>query len=54
MNGTEEEKADALDHIARALSAIDHNLEVVAKTAERQSKAVEAIAQMLPRLLQSQ
>jgi hypothetical protein len=33
----EDEKADALDHIARALSAIDHNLEVIATNSKQQT-----------------
>jgi hypothetical protein len=33
----EDEKADALDHIARALSAIDHNLEVMATNSKQQT-----------------
>jgi hypothetical protein len=33
----EDEKADALDHIARALSAIDHNLELMATNSKQQT-----------------
>ncbi len=34
----EEQKADALDHIARALSAIDHNLESIATNSKEQTE----------------
>jgi hypothetical protein len=33
----EDEKADALDHIARALSTIDHNLEMIAANSKQQT-----------------
>jgi hypothetical protein len=38
MNDVEGQKADALDHIARALSAIDHNLEVLVNSVKRIEK----------------
>jgi hypothetical protein len=34
----EEQKTEALEHIARALSAIDHNLELVAKNSKEQTE----------------
>jgi hypothetical protein len=34
----EEQKTDALEHIARALSAIDHNLELIAKNSKEQTE----------------
>jgi hypothetical protein len=39
----EEQKADALDHIARALSAIDHNLEVMATNSKQQTDLLDRI-----------
>ena len=39
----EDQVAEALEHIARALSAIDHNLEVLAAS-------VSSIATVLPKL----
>jgi hypothetical protein len=34
----EEQKTDALEHIARALSAIDHNLELIAQNSKEQTE----------------
>jgi hypothetical protein len=39
----EDEKADALDHIARALSAIDHNLEMIATNSKQQTELLGRI-----------
>jgi len=39
--------ADALDHIARAISAIDHNLEVLIARLESDSSAVARVAASL-------
>jgi len=47
----EGQKADALDHIARSLSAIDHNLEALLVTSRAQTQALQRIAEMLPTLL---
>jgi hypothetical protein len=39
--------AEALDHIARAISAIDHNLEVLVTKLDRDSAAVARVAASL-------
>lgn len=39
--------ADALDHVAVSLSAIDHNLEVIAKNSQKQAVFLEQIAAAL-------
>lgn len=54
LNTDETERAgDTLEHIARALSAIDHNLEVLVNTQQAQTKAIQRIAEMLPTLMSS-
>ncbi|WGJ16089.1 hypothetical protein QEV83_07555 [Methylocapsa sp. D3K7] len=40
----EEQKTEALEHIARALSAIDHNLELVAQNSKEQTELLGRIA----------
>ncbi|MDH7798438.1 MULTISPECIES: hypothetical protein [unclassified Beijerinckia] len=47
-NDVEGQKADALDHIAKALSAIDHNFEVLINIAKEQNKLLAQIASTLP------
>ena len=39
----EEQKTEALEHIARALSAIDHNLELVAQNSKEQTELLGRI-----------
>ena len=39
----EEQKADALEHIARALSAIDHNLESIATNTKEQTELLSRL-----------
>jgi hypothetical protein len=39
----EEQKADALDHIARALSAIDHNLESIVTNSKEQTELLSRL-----------
>ena len=39
----EEQKADALEHIARALSAIDQNLELIAANSKQQTELMGRI-----------
>lgn len=51
-NDPHEQQAEALDHIAKALSAIDHNLEVLVSTQKAQAATLGQIAHMLPGLLQ--
>jgi len=46
-NNTLDDIAEALDHIARAISAIDHNLEVLSTKLESDSTAVARIAASL-------
>jgi len=41
--------AEALDHIARALSAIDHNLEVLIAKLDSDTAAVAGVAASLER-----
>ena len=43
----EDEKADALDHIARALSAIDHNLEMIATNSKQQTDLLGQIVRAI-------
>jgi hypothetical protein len=43
MIDIEEQKTDALEHIARALSAIDHNLELIAKNSKEQTELLGRI-----------
>lgn len=43
--------ADALDHIARALSAIDHNVEVLANRLKDQTEAVKGLHSALNGIL---
>ncbi len=46
-NDPQDDIADALDHIARAISAIDHNLEVLIARFESDSSAVARVAASL-------
>jgi methyl-accepting chemotaxis protein len=43
----EEKQAEALEHIARALSAIDHSLEQIAKNSHGQTLWLQQIANAL-------
>jgi len=43
VTDVEEQKVDALDHIARALSAIDHNLEMIATNSKQQTEMLGRI-----------
>ena len=51
MDDPEGQRLDALEHIARALSAIDHNLEALLAQQTKQTAAIEGIAHVLPRIL---
>ena len=43
-DNAQDDIAEALDHIARAISAIDHNLEVLVTKLDRDSAAVARVA----------
>lgn len=43
LTDIEEQKTEALEHIARALAAIDHNLEVVAQNSKEQTELLGRI-----------
>jgi hypothetical protein len=43
----EAQKADALEHIARALSALDHNVEVLTNRIEKQNEILAALVQTI-------
>ena len=49
QNDPQHDIADALDHIARAISAIDHNLEILLTRIEGNSSAVARLAASLER-----
>ena len=44
LEETADQIAEALDHIARAMSAIDHHVEVLAANAQRQTELLSEIA----------
>jgi multidrug resistance efflux pump len=46
-DNAQDDIAEALDHIARAISAIDHNLEVLVTKLDRDSAAVARVAASL-------
>ncbi len=48
-NDPQDDMAEALDHIARALSAIDHNLEVLIAKLDSDTAAVAGVAASLER-----
>lgn len=45
-----QQKLDALEHIARALSGIDHNLEALANSTKKQAVAMEQLVEVITRL----
>jgi hypothetical protein len=51
QNTPEEQIADAIDHIAKALSAIDHNLEALAEYAKINAQATVRIADAIEKKL---
>jgi hypothetical protein len=50
----EEQMAEAADHIARALSAIDHSLEVIVVRLETNSAAIARLAQAIEQMQRTQ
>jgi hypothetical protein len=44
LEKTADQIAEALDHVARAMSAIDHHVEVLAINAQRQTELLSEIA----------
>lgn len=51
MNDENGQKLDALEHIARALAAIDHNLEQLVVVQTEQAVAIKQLVHMLPNML---